>query len=104
MFYLGIDQHAKQITVNLRNESGTVTRRRQVSTQPLKIREFLAKLRDDTAADGGYVAIIEVCGFNDWLLALLPEYGCREVVLIQRELQDKQKTDRRDAHKLGELL
>lgn len=104
MFYLAIDQHAKQITVNLRNESGTVTLRRQVSTQPEKVRTFFSKLRDDTATDGGYVAILEVCGFNDWLLALLTEYGCQDTVLTQRELQDKHKTDRRDAHKLGEML
>ena len=52
-----------------------MTLRRQVSTQPEKVQTFFSKLRDDTAADGGYVAILEVCGFNDWLLALLTEYG-----------------------------
>ena len=29
MFYLGIDQHRKQLTVNLRNEAGDVVLRRQ---------------------------------------------------------------------------
>ena len=48
-----------------------MTLRRQVSTQPEKVRTFFSKLRDDTATDGGYAAILEVCGFNDWLLALL---------------------------------
>ena len=24
--------------------------------------------------------ILEVCGFNDWLVRLLREYGCREVM------------------------
>ena len=28
---------------------------------------------------------MEVCGFNDWLLKLLAEYGCRETVLVQPE-------------------
>jgi transposase len=54
--------------------------------------------------EGGFVAIVEVCGFNDWLLQLLPEYGCRETVLIQPERRSKQKTDRRDAAALSELL
>jgi hypothetical protein len=31
MFYLGIDQHRKQLTVNSRNEAGDVVLRRQAS-------------------------------------------------------------------------
>ena len=38
MFYLAIDQHAMQLTVNLRNEEGTVVLRRQVSTEPERVR------------------------------------------------------------------
>ena len=34
MLYLGIDQHARQITVSLRDEGGDVLQARQVSTQP----------------------------------------------------------------------
>ena len=71
MFYLGIDQHRKQLTVNLRNEAGDVVLRRQVSTDWRKAREFLAQLAAQTSGDGGYVTIVEVCGFNDWLLKLL---------------------------------
>jgi transposase len=104
MHYLAIDQHAKQLTVNLRNEEGTVILRRQVSTQPAKVREFFAGLRDQLASEGGYLAILEVCGFNDWLLKLLPEYGCRETVLVQCTDRQKNKTDRRDADRLGEML
>ena len=47
---------------------------------------------------------MEVCGFNDWFLKLLAEYGCREIVLVQPEKRSKNKTDRRDADGLGELL
>ncbi len=32
MFYLGIDQHARQITISLRDEGGDVLQARQVST------------------------------------------------------------------------
>lgn len=104
MYYLAIDQHAKQLTVNVRDENGTVILRRQVSTQPEKVREFFAAFRQQAAVAGGYAAILEVCGFNDWLLALLAEYGCRETVLIQCEQRSKNKTDSRDANHLGELL
>ena len=37
MFYLGIDQYAKQLTINLRGISGGVVQRRQVSTGPEKV-------------------------------------------------------------------
>ena len=104
MLYLAIDQHRKQLTVDLRNEGGDVILRRQVSTEWARVRKFLEELRTRSAPEGGFVAIVEVCGFNDWLLKLLPEYGCRETVLIQPEKRSKRKTDPRDANALGELL
>jgi hypothetical protein len=39
MLYLGIDLHRKQMTVSLRNESGDVLLRRQVSTRWSKVEE-----------------------------------------------------------------
>ena len=42
MFYLGIDLQRKQMTVSLRNESGDVLLRRQVSTRSSKVEEFRA--------------------------------------------------------------
>ena len=104
MLYFAIDQHAKQLTVNLRNEEGTVILRRQVSTRPDMVRAFFQELQQQSAPEGGFLTIVEVCGFNDWLLKLLPQYGCRDTVLVQCEKQSKHKTDRRDANKLGELL
>ena len=50
------------------------------------------------------MAILDVCGFNDWLLRLLADYGYRQIVLVQPEKRDRHKTDRRDANALGELL
>jgi len=104
MLYLGIDQHRKQLTVNLRDEQGDVILKRQVSTEWARVRSFLEEVRNASVPEGGFVAIVEVCGFNDWLLKLLAEYGCRETILIQPEKQSKRKTDRRDANALGELL
>ena len=103
MLYLGIDQHARQLTLSLRSQEGNVLLSRQVSTQPDRFVEFFSGLRDKMAAEG-YVAIVEVCGFNDWLLKILPDYGARQVILIQPEKKHKIKTDRRDANSLSELL
>jgi transposase len=104
MLYLAIDQHRKQLTVNLRNEQGDVILKRQVSTEWKRVREFFEELQKRSLPEGGFVTIVEVCGFNDWLLKMLTEYGCRETVLIQPEKRTKNKTDRRDANALGELL
>src|SRR5208337_3113831 len=104
MLYLAIDQHRKQLTVNLRNESGDVILKRQVSTEWARVRQFLEEVRNRSVPEGGFVAIVEVCGFNDWFLKLLADYGCKDIVLIQPEKRSKNKTDRRDANALGELL
>lgn len=104
MLYLAIDQHRNQLTINLRNEDGNVLERRQVSTEWPKVRKFLAGVRERASAEGGFITILEVCGFNDWLLMLLTEYGCQETVLVQPEKRNKHKTDRRDANTLGEVL
>lgn len=104
MLYLAIDQHRKQLTVNLRNEAGDVILKRQVSTEWERIREFLKETQEQSRTEGGFVVILEVCGFNNWLLKLLAEYGCRETILVQPEKRLKKKTDRRDANELGEIL
>jgi hypothetical protein len=44
IFYLGIDQHARQLTISLRDENGDVLLVCQVSTQPDKINAFFQKL------------------------------------------------------------
>jgi hypothetical protein len=44
MLYLGIDQHARQLTISLRDDSGDVLPARQVSTRPEKIHAFFTKL------------------------------------------------------------
>jgi transposase len=104
MLYLGIDQHKRQLTVNLRSEDGTVILKRQVSTQWEKVRAFFAGLAEKARPEGGFLAILEVCGMNPWLLAMLQEYGCRETVVTQPTERSKQKTDRRDAGQLSHLL
>ena len=104
MLYLGIDQHQRQLTVNLRGEDGSVILKRQVSTRWEKVRAFFADLAEKARPDGGFLAILEVCGMNSWLLNMLKEYGCCETVVVQPTERSKQKTDRRDAGELSHLL
>jgi transposase len=104
MLYVGIDQHRKQLTVSVRDESGNVALRRQVSTQWNKVHAFFDEVRERACAHDGYLAVVEICGFNDWLLKLLPEHGCRETIIVQPGEQSSHKTDRRDASGLSEIL
>src|SRR6516225_9785829 len=105
MLYLGIDQHARQITISLRDDHGDVLLARQVSTQPEKIQAFFQQLRRERLReDESFVAVLEVCGFNDWLIQMLHDYRCHKVILIQPEERKLRKTDRRDAAGLSELL
>src|SRR4029079_13608562 len=105
MLYLGIDQHARQITISLRDESGDVLEARQVSTQPGRINAFFEQLTRGRLRSGEpFVAVLEVCGFNDWLIRMLRDYRCHKVIVIQPDDRKKRKTDRRDAAALSELL
>ena len=105
MLYLGIDQHARQPTISLRDENGDVIQARQVSTQPDKVNTFFADLTRERLRDNEeFAAVLEVCGFNDWLIEMLQSYRCHRVILIQPESRSKRKTDRRDAAALSELL
>ncbi|MBC8351499.1 MAG: transposase [Planctomycetes bacterium] len=105
MLYLGIDQHARQLTISLRDDSGDVLQARQVSTRSEKIHEFFSKLTRERLRDGeSFIAVVVVCGFNDWLIRLLQDYRCHKVIVIQPEERKNRKTDRRDAAALSELL
>ncbi len=104
MLYLAIDQHKAQLTVNLRNEQGDVVFKVQISTKHSCIDDFFDNLAKRSARHRGFMAILEVCGLNPWLLETLRKYRCREIVVIQPENYSSLKTDQRDANALGELL
>jgi transposase len=105
MLFLGIDQHARQLTVSLRDQNGDVLLVRQVSTQPDKILDFFDQLTRCCAQRAEpFIAVVEVCGFNDWLIRMLQDYRCHKVILVQPEERKRCKTDRRDAAALSELL
>lgn len=104
MLYVGIDQHTRQLTVSVRDEAGDVVFRKQVGTHPGKVTAFLEGLRNLACNHEGYVAIVEVCGFNEWLIQMLRDYECRQTIVVQPEEKLNRKTDRRDAGRLSELL
>src|SRR5262249_58625069 len=100
----GTDHHDGQIPIWLGDEGGDVVQARQVWTQPEKVHAFFQQLTRERLHDGeSFVAVLEVCGFNDWLIRMLQDYRCHKVILIQPEDRKKCKTDRRDAAALSEL-
>jgi len=103
MYFVGIDQHKRHLTVCVRDEQGEIVLRRQVRTRWEEVDRFLDGLQEAYGAEG-YVAIIEVCGFNGWLVERLGRWGCRQSYIISAPERVRQKTDRRDAAKLSELL
>ncbi len=104
MLYVGIDLHKRSVTACVRNEQGDVVLRKQVSTKWVEIDRFLESLRERARPEGGYWAVMEVCGFHDWLLKRLGQWGCSRACVIAAPPRVRNKTDRRDAAKLSELL
>ena len=104
MLFIGIDQHKRHLTICVRDEQGEIALRRQVSTKWEEVDRFLVSLQERAAEHGGYVAVVEVCGFNGWLIKRLTQWGCRRAYVIKAPDRVRQKTDRRDAAKLSELL
>lgn len=104
MLFVGIDQHKRHLTICVRDEQGNIVVRRQVSTKWEEVDQFLMSLQKRAAEYGGYVAVMEVCGFNGWLVKRLEQTGCQRTFVISAPDRVRQKTDRRDAAKLSELL
>ncbi len=105
MLFLGIDQHARKLTVSLRDQSGDVVLARQGSPQPEKILEFFDQLTQRCALKkNSFIAVVEVFGCNDGLIRMLWDYRCHKVNLIRPEERNRCKTDRRDAVAISELL
>lgn len=66
MFYRGLDQHARLLTISMRDDQGGVVQACRVSTLPEKIPEFFRWLKRDFLRDGeSFLAVVDVCGFND---------------------------------------
>ena len=73
MLYLGIDQHARQITISLRDENGDVVQARQVSTQPKMIHAFFQQLmRERLRAVQGRVKVHSRPGAGTTIEVFIP--------------------------------
>jgi len=104
MLYIGIDVHKRYLTISMRDEQGNVLVRRSVQTTWGHVERFLEDLQERAADQGGYVVMLEVCGFEHWLVRQLERHGCHGVHVVAPKERVRQKTDRRDAAKLSELL
>ncbi|MGL6194092.1 MAG: hypothetical protein ACRC2T_04640 [Thermoguttaceae bacterium] len=76
MLYLAIDQHKYQLTINLRNEHGDIIQKEQVSTTHDDINEIFDNLVEKSRKHRGFMAILEVYGFNAWFIEKLKKYNC----------------------------
>ena len=104
MLYLAVDHHKAHLLVRVLDDTGNCIRQRRVWTRPPHVDRFLGWLASESADQGGFIAMLEECGFTLWLERKLQEYVCRKVVKIQPLRKQPQKTDRRDATAIGELL
>ena len=72
MLFLGIDQHARQLTVSLRDQQGDVLLARQVSTRPARILQFFQHLTQ-RCAEPLYLPQLEILSiFYPDQMSLLP--------------------------------
>ncbi|MEW4486762.1 site-specific integrase [Thalassoglobus sp. JC818] len=100
----GIDQHGRQLTISLRNDVEDDIQAQQVSTNSEKVQSFFDKFTRDRVRDGeSLVAVVEVSGFNDWLIRMLKNYRCRKVFLIQLEERKKRMNAKRQRHHHSKL-
>lgn len=104
MLYVGIDQHKRHLTVHVRDDRGEMTVRRRVQTRWEEVDSFLESLLQRSLPAGGHVAIMEVCGFNGRLVERPARWGCHRVYVVAAPPRVRNKTDRRDAAKLSEML
>ena len=59
--------------------------RRQVSTKWEEIDRFLVSLQERGLTPSDYVTVMELCGFNGWLVQRLEQWGCRRVFVISAD-------------------
>ena len=73
---------------------GRCPRSRRRSTHSLR-----RLTRERLGSDESFVAVLEVCGFNDWLIRMLRDYRCHKVILIQPE--ERKRAEDRSARRCG---
>ena len=54
-----------------------------MSTQPEKVEEFFKQLKREFLRDvASFLAVVEVCGFNDRLFQVLEDHRCQKVISV----------------------
>lgn len=105
VLYLGIDQHIAEVHLSLRDDHGEIQHTEKVSTQPSKIKPFFQSLTNELLQSGEtFLALLEVFEFNGWLIRMLQDYRCQQIILIQPHEGKQTFVNRRDADQLSELL
>ena len=106
MFYLGIDQHAKQLTINLARRRKATRFSNDKSARGLRKCWNSSKqltARCALTPSCSFWAIVEVCGFNEWLIEMLRNFRCERIVLDSAgRFLTPQDRSSRDAAKLSE--
>lgn len=104
MLYVASDHHKSHLTIHVRNEGGRCVLKRKVSTRPNVVARCLSEIKEASKDEGGFVCILEECGFTLWFERMLEMYGCHKYIKIQPLKRQPQKTDHRDAARLCETL
>lgn len=102
--YIGVDFHARQQTISyLTTEDGEIKRLQLDHGQPAEVREFYEQFRGELVIVG-----FEASGYAAWFEELLEELGHEiwvgDAKAIRTFAKRRQKTDRRDAELILELL
>jgi transposase len=100
--YIGVDIHARQQTVSYLDTEDGVMGQQELHHERDDIRGFYSQFSGDV------IIGIEACGYTNWFEELMEELGHKLLVgdaaEIRRLARRRQKTDRRDADLLLDLL
>src|SRR2546428_4811161 len=101
--YIGVDFHARQQTIcYLKTETGELVISELKHQDKEQVRAFYQQFQ------GQVIAGLEASGYSPWFEALLVRLGCEvwlgDATEIRRRARWRQKSDRRDAELIWDLL
>lgn len=101
--YIGVDFHARQQTVcYLKTETGELVISELKHQDKEQVRSFYAQFR------GRVIIGLEASGYSPWFEAILEQLSCEvwlgDATEIRRRARWRQKSDRRDAELIWELM
>lgn len=100
--YCGVDLHARQQMVSYVNTSDGEVKHRELYHQRDDVRSFYAQMT------GEVIVGVEACGYTNWFEEMIEDLGhtllIGDAAQIRRLARRRQKTDRRDADLILDLL